>query len=218
VRVSTFAICFIALAQVAIASTIDVTGNSSVVIQNGDALNLQVLDSDFIIAANSLGFPPTPTDIFFQLSTLPLSNGGTFTASIRSQDGLTTADFYQPFGFTPGSMMGGNYSGPTSAVSGWLHFAPGLAAPIFLNAPTLILQYSGPTITVGLPELYMPQDFVISLVVGDLGHSMSTGARQGQVLLQESAAAVPEPTAWALCLGGLWIVVTKRRVSSGIGV
>jgi hypothetical protein len=162
-----------ALATTLSASTIDVSSNSSQLLQNGDSLEFLFSAASYANYATQMGTSPYPDSIDFVFSSLPVNTAGEFTVEIASFSGAASVSFAAPLSWTVGYSQNSQYTGATSAIVGLLDLSD-LESQSLFSSPyaDLVLTYSGPTITVGNPGYTLPHDLTVSL----LGDSMSIGA------------------------------------------
>lgn len=215
------------LASIATASTINVTSNSQVILQNNDSL-LVYISSDY----SSSGFGSSyPGDIEMILGSMPLGEavasipgtsgvympGILFTGTIESQNGpdsipLTDADATRlglPKGdmlLAPGSHSGGSYSGPIDLLSAEVTLSPQEAAALFASGEAVIdLHNIGAAITFGYPGSSIANDFSASLISSD--GEQSVGARVMKVECVHTNT--PEPGTIGLLIIGLTILAGR---------
>ncbi len=189
------------------AGTIDVSSQTSLTLQSGDSLEFLFSWSSF--ANYSTG---TPQTVCFTFSSLAVIGGGNFAAALESQDGAASAAFPTPGGWTSGYMQNSSYTGPVDSLTDTLSLSSGLSASVFSSPDaSLVLTYSGPEITVGIPGRTLRQDMMVSL----WGQSMTVGGMVQSVALDDPpapnstpslsaailpASPAPEPDAAALML------------------
>lgn len=210
-RVPLIVTWFAVLAAVASASTLNVTSQSSQVLNSGDSLAFLFSDASYARFAAQQGAPETPTSIDFVFSSLPVAAGGSFTAEIMGLNG-SAVDLSTPLTWTPGYAQSSRYNGATSSIVGQLSLPPAESEAIFSTGyAELVLTYSGPAIDVGMPGHTLPQDLMVSLGGGPL----SVGATiYGADVVRfgfggegrpspRPVPKVPEPTSGLLFLTGL---------------
>src|ERR1017187_1397399 len=92
------------------AATIDVSAETSVVVHTGDTLVFQLLTSSFGKAAASFGLTVQVTDVFFAFATAPLSEAGSFAATLQSADRSASVAFGD-LTFGTGMFQSAGYAG-----------------------------------------------------------------------------------------------------------
>ena len=180
-------------ASAAPAATILVTGQPTVTLGPGDALEFQFGAWNFARYAGQT----YPARISFLLSTAPAdSPPPVFAASLESADGGAELDLPDPLSLRPGYMKATWYAGPVSVVSGSAALTPEQAAALFGpaagNPALVVLRNTGGTVTLGLPNYTIAQMLTVSLG----GSSMSVGAPAGNVYLatvDETSATMNSP-------------------------
>src|SRR5580692_4420406 len=85
-----------ALTAVLSAPTIDVSSQTTQLLQSGDSLEFLFADSSYALQALTLGMSASPSQIFFNLVSAPTSSAGQFTATVESLDGSASATFPGP--------------------------------------------------------------------------------------------------------------------------
>jgi len=180
-----------ALAAGAQAATIDVSLQTSQVLQSGDSLAFLFTDSSFAQFASGMGLAAYPSQIFFNLISSPVGSAGQFTVELESENGSASSMFPGPVEWTSGVVQTSVYSGTASVLTDSLTLTNTLSQGIFAGSEAeLILTYTGPGVTVGLTGNSLKRDLTISLMGGPL----SIGAMDYDVTLDQGAAsAAPEP-------------------------
>jgi hypothetical protein len=200
------------------AATIDISSNTTTLIISGDTLKFQIVDSNFAMNAVAFGQSIYPDQILFSLASFPLVGAGNFQATLQSADGLSSVAFNNPLTFLDGTMQSSGYTGPISALNGYMHLSTGLSQALFTGDPVLSLAYNGPDITLSLDPYTMQQELQFTLESGPL----SVGAIEGSVTLQTpeqillrqasvppgaDVSAAPEPESSMLSFGGGTLLV-----------
>lgn len=191
-----FGLC--ALAAGLPAATIDVSTQTAQLLQSGDSLEFLFTDSSYVLHASTLGMSASPSQIFFNLASLPAGMAGQFTAAVESVDGSVSALFPGPVGWTSGMVQTSGYSGSASVLMDSLTLSSTLSQEIFAGSEAeLELTYTGPDVTLGLPGNSLKNDLTISLAGGPL----SVGALDyGVTLSGGGSVAAPEPDSIAMLL------------------
>src|SRR5260370_20930507 len=78
------------------ATTIDVSTQTSTVVNTGDTLVFQLLSWNFAVDAAVFGMPASPTEVSFALGTAPLGGAGEFAATLESADRSVSVPFAEP--------------------------------------------------------------------------------------------------------------------------
>jgi hypothetical protein len=188
------------LASSTSAATVDVSMQTTQALQSGDSLAFLFTDASYARLALSMGMSPYPSQIFFDLMSAPVGAAGQFTVELESEDGSASAPFPGPVQWTSGVVMTSEYSGSASVLTDSLTLSSALSQQIFATPDAdLILTYTGPDITVGLPPYSLKNDLYVSLTGGPL----TIGAMVDGVTLDEAdpASAAPEPNSAALTFG-----------------
>jgi len=166
-------------------------------LQSGDSLEFLFSDSSYALHSSALGISTSPSQIFFNLASLPVPSGGQFTAEVESVDGSVSALFPGPVGWTSGAVQTSGYNGPASVLMNSLTLSSTLSQELFAGSEAeLILTYMGPNVTVGLPGDSLKQDLTISLAGGPL----SIGAMDYDVTLSTGNSAMLFAAGALLCL------------------
>jgi hypothetical protein len=185
-----------ALAAGLSATPIDVSLQPTLLLQSGDSLTFLFSDSSYALKASTMGIAASPSQIFFNLSSVPVDSTGQFTAAVESADGSVSALFPGPLGWTNSTVQMSGYDGPASVVMGNLMLSSTLSQQIFAESGAeLTLTYAGPDVTVGMPGYSLENDLTISLA----GASLSVGAMDYGVTLSSGQGVVaPEPNPVAM--------------------
>jgi len=190
------------------AETIDVSLQTTQLLQSGNSIEFLFADSSYAQHATGMGMAASPSEIVFNLISAPVSSGGQFTAAVESLDGSVSAQFPGPVGWTSGTVQTLGYDGPASVLADSLTLSSALSQAIFAGSEAeLTLAYTGPDVTLGLPGYSLKNDLTISLAGGPL----SVGALDYGVTFSSSdAAAVPEPASVAMLVaaGVLFCVIS----------
>jgi hypothetical protein len=185
------------------ATTIDVSSQPAQLLQSGDSLTFLFSDSSYAQHATSLALAASPSQIFFNLYSVPLDSAGQFTAAVESADGSVSVLFPGPVQWTSGMVQTSGYDGAASVLVGSLMLSSALSQEIFAGTEAeLTLLYVGPDITVGLPGYALRNDLTISLA----GEGTSVGAMDYGVTLSSGEAIVapePHPAAMLVATGVL---------------
>ena len=211
------------------AGTIDVSAQTSVSLDTGDALSFTVSSWNFGINAAKFGLAEYPTRVGFLFASLPEGSPGQFEVVLESDDGSVSVSLGAPLSFTTGMFQGAGYRGAVSVLDGSLQLSEALSQQLFgSSAAVLMFLNTGPAVTVGLPPYGLQRDINVSLGGGGL----SVGAPLGQVSLVDpppgrvslmdsldpldspDSPDVPEPGSGLLLLGGgalLWALARLRR-------
>jgi hypothetical protein len=194
-----------ALAAVTPAATIDVSSQTTQVLQSGDSLAFLFTDSSYAQRAASMGLPADPSQIFFNFISAPAAGAGQFTIELESEDGSASTMFPGAVKWTSGVVETSGYYGAASVLLDSLTLSSTLSQEIFAKSEAeLILTYTGPDITIGLPGNSLKHDLTVSLAGGPL----SIGALDYSVTLDSAgdlapdlASSAPEPDSAALIFG-----------------
>jgi hypothetical protein len=207
------------------AATIDISAETSVTVHTGDTLVFQLLTSSFGASAAKFGVPAQVTDIFFAFASTPLSDGGTFAATLESADGSASASFGDLTFVTGSWLQSILYPGEVSTLEGYLHLSAECSAAIF-SAPSvdIALQNEGSDVAVGLAPYSLRQSVFAGLSAGPL----SVGAIPASVTLESQdklfnlmdfrpspdlsdGTDAPEPRTWGLLsCGGVLLCALSR--------
>jgi hypothetical protein len=183
----TIALCALAVGMPAAA--IDVSSQTTLMLQSGDALGFLFTDSSFARFASGLGMSPYPSEIFFNLMSAPVGAPGQFTIELQSVDGSVSSAIAGPVEWTTGMVQTAQYSGSASVLMDNLTLANTLSQGIFAGSDAeLVLTYAGPDITVGLPGYTLEHDLSVTLAGGPL----TIGAMNYGVTLDNTTAPEPE--------------------------
>lgn len=189
-----------ALASGMPAATVYVSSQTTQVLQSGDSLAFLFTDSSYARFASGMGMAAYPSQIFFDLISAPVGAAGQFTVELESEDGSDSSLFPGSAQWTSGVVATSEYSGTASVLADCLTLSSTLSQQIFAGSDAeLILTYTGPDVTVGLPGYSLKNDLSISLTGGPL----SIGAMDYSVTLDagaSSASAAPEPESGGLLL------------------
>jgi hypothetical protein len=173
------------------ATTIDVSSQTTQLLQSGDSLTFLFTDSSYAQHATAMAMSASPLLIFFNLISAPVGSAGQFTAGVEAPDGSASAIFPGPVWLTSGAVQMSGYSGPASVLMGSLTLSNALSQQIFAGTEAeLVLTYAGPDVTVGLPGYSLKNDVTITLAGGGL----SVGAMDyGVTLTSDEGVIAPEP-------------------------
>jgi hypothetical protein len=175
------------------AATITVTTQPSVVLKSGYSLEFLFTDTGYAQYASGMGLSPDPAQVFFNLASFPGASAGQFTVELKSGNGSHSAAFPDPVDWTSGVVATSGYNGPASVLEDCLNLSSALSQAIFVGSTAeLRLTYTGPDVTVGLPDTTLEHDLTITLAGGPL----TVGAMDYTVLLNQ----VPEPGSASLIL------------------
>jgi hypothetical protein len=216
------------------AGTIDVTSQSSQLLQSGDSLDFLFSSRSYVICATGMGMSPYPGSIDFTFASAPVSVTGQFTATLESANETVAAEFPAPLTWSSGYAHNSGYSGPISAVVGSLALSDALSQAIFSNSEAeLVLTYWGSDVDVGMQANTLRQDLFVSLTGGSLSIggmvysvALDDGWDDGAAIVGSSnegpAAAEPSSSVLLLAGAGLCLVAgalkhfrrrtTKRNV------
>ena len=174
-------LAMLVLPSVGGAATIDVSAETSVVVHTGDTLVFQLLSSSFGTNAARFGLPAQVTDVFFAFASTPLSDGGSFAATLESADRSASAAFGALTLTTGKSFHSVGYAAEVSTLEAYLHLSPERSGAIF-SAPSVViaLQNEGPDVTLGLAPYSLRQ----SMFAGLSGGPLSVGAIPTSVELE----------------------------------
>lgn len=192
-----------ALASCLSAGTIDVTSQSSELLQTGDFLEFLFSGRSYAICASGMGMSPYPDSIDFTFASMPVSTAGQFTATLESADGTVAAEFPDALSWGAGYAHNSGYSGPISAVVGSLGLSEALSQALFSNSEAeLILTYTGPDVDVGMQGNTLRQDLAVSLSGGPLsiGGIVYSVAFDPPSVAAEPNSSVPILAGGVLCL------------------
>ena len=210
-------ICIAILAAPAMGGTIlDVSSETSIVVQTGDSLVFQLLTWNFGVNAAGQNLSPYPTDVNFALVSDPLSGAAGFAASVESADGSVSLALGD-LAFGLGNLQSSGYTGAVSVLQGHLQLSSLLDSAALFSAPSIdiVLQNEGPDVTVGLAPYLMRHDLFASLSGGPLSVGAITGSveleipdkplnlkRSGGPVIFALDSEVPEPQTLGLLFGG----------------
>jgi hypothetical protein len=156
------------------ADTLGVSSQTTQLSQPGDSLVL-FTDSSYALHASALGMMTSPSQIFFNLVSLPIASGslpvttaGQFTvereSAAGSGDGSVSSLLSASERWTNGRVQTSLYSGPASLLMSSLSLSSTLSQEFFASSEAqFVLTYTGPDITVGPPGNSLEQDLTISL-------------------------------------------------------
>jgi hypothetical protein len=202
------AICIWALAGGLSAKPIDVSLQPALLLQSGDSLTFLFSDSSYAQQAAAMGLAASPSQIFFNLMSLPVGSAGQFTAGVESADGSVSALFPAPLGWTSGVVQSSGYNGPASILMGSLMLSSTLSQELFAESEAeLTLTYAGPDVTVSIPGYSLENDLTFSLA----GVSFSVGAMDYSVTLDSGGgvtAPEPDPVVMLVTTGVLLCAVS----------
>jgi hypothetical protein len=198
------------------ATILDVSSETSIVVQTGDSLVFQLLTWNFGVNAAGQDLSPYPTDVNFALVSAPLSEAAGFAASVESADG-TVSVALGDLTFGLGNLQSSDYTGAVSVLQGALHLSSLQDSQQLFGASSVVIDLlnEGPDVTIGLAPYLLRQDLFASLSGGPL----SVGAIPGSVELESpdkpmnskyfggpatlaADSGVPEPHTLALLFGG----------------
>ena len=205
-----------ALAVSLSASTIDVSGQSTQTIQAGDSLVFLFSGTSYAKCAEGMDMSPYPGSVNFTFASMPVVGSGEFTAALESADGTAFAEFPNPVTWTSGYAQNSGYSGAISAVVETLALTPDLSQELFSGgAAELVLDYSGPAVTLGMSGSDMRQDIAISLVGGPLsigGMVYSVGLDDDPIVETNATqgSVAPEPGSGRSCSPWAWVSAASR--------
>jgi hypothetical protein len=200
------AIGIFSVATVLSAATIDVSYQTTQLLQTGDSLSFLFTDSSYATYATGLGLAPYPNSINYTFASSPLSAAGHFTAELQSLNGAVDAIFPGPIHWTSGYAQTSGYSGPISTLVDSLTLSGALSQALFSNAEAeLILTYSGPDATVGMPGSTLRHDLDVSLLgsflsIGGIVYSASLDNGSGGANTPEPSSALLVAAGTAFCL------------------
>jgi hypothetical protein len=190
------------------ATPIDVSLQPAVLLQSGDSLTFLFSDSSYAQHASAMGLATSPSQIFFNLISVPVDSAGEFTAAVESADGSASALFPGPLAWTSGTVQTSGYDGPGSILMGSLMLSSTLSQELFAESEAeLTLTYEGPDVTVSLPGYSLENDLTISLA----STSLSVGAMNYSVTLDSGGgvtAPEPDPVVMLVTTGVLLCVVS----------
>ncbi|HLI85071.1 MAG TPA: hypothetical protein VKV17_14210 [Bryobacteraceae bacterium] len=182
------------------ASSIDVDGDTNIVLHTGDELIFGIDVEDYLNEAPIYGAPQMPSNLGFTLVTGPTLSSATFSAGIESISGAGSETLGGTLGFHPGIFQSGYYSGPVSTLSGSFSFSPDNAANLFAGGLALLyFEDLGGTVNIGFSPYVVPGD----LYANAAGGGVSVGAyTYSAMLVRSSENPVPEPDSGSLLLAG----------------
>jgi hypothetical protein len=190
------------------ATPIDVSLQPALLLQSGDSLTFLFSDSSYAQHASAMGLAASPSQIFFNLISVPVDSAGQFTAGVESADGSASALFPEPLGWTSGTVQTSGYDGPASVLMGSLMLSSTLSQQLFAESTAeLTLTYAGPDVTVSLPGYSLENDLTITLASA----SLSVGAMNYSVTLDSGggvAAPEPDPVVMLVATGLLLCAVS----------
>jgi hypothetical protein len=190
------------------ASTIDVSLQTSQLLQTGDTLAFLFSGSSYAIHATGLGISPYPEAVHFTFASMPVSVAGEFTAELQSADGTVAAVFPGPINWTSGVAQNSGYSGPISALVDTLTLSSEISQAVFSGSTAeLILTYTGADVAVGMQGNNIRRDMTLSLSggplsVGGIVYSVELNDRGAGAASLTTGVTAPEPESLALILAG----------------
>ena len=199
------------------ASTIDVSGDTSVILHTGDELLFQLSVQSYQRQAAVYGAPVDPTTFSFILASEPVASRVQFEAGLQATDGGASETFPGPLSLAPGILTSSTYSGPVSTLTGSLALSQSESWSLFRSgAAVLYLEDLGGEVTLGLPPYDLRQDLYGSTAGGPI----SVGAiTTGVSLARSPGSQVPEPTSALLVLGGAALCLAAqilKRLRHGV--
>jgi hypothetical protein len=187
------------------AGTIDASRVATARLQPGDSLVFAIPSWNYTGDAATYGLPPYPSGVSFTLISAASMAPASFEASLQSADGSFSVRLAAPLTFGPGSLTSNAYTGAVSALEGGFQLTSGISQQIFGGVGAeLRLQNLGPAVTLGLPQITLPEDLFVSLSGGPL----AVGALHGAVVLLQSAAEPDSGT--FLLVGGVLLCLISR--------
>src|SRR5260370_40867074 len=146
------------------ATTIDVSTQTSTVVNTGDTLVFQLLSWSFAVDAAVFGKPSSPTEVSFALGSAPLGGAGEFAATLESADRSVSVAFGD-LALGPGYFQGSGYAGEVSTIQGYLSLSPVLSGEIFNGSLALIvLRNEGPDVRLRSSSLRFTAGFILQPV------------------------------------------------------
>lgn len=191
------------------AGTVEASHAATALLGPGDSLVFGIPSWNYTAQAARFGSPMNPTGVSFMLISAPSDVPALFEAELQTADGSFSLTFGTPLSFSPGYLSSSSYSGTVSTLGASFHLSAQESQRIFDGSGAeLALRNLGPAVLLGLPPNTFQQDLFVSLSGGPL----SVGALHGAVL-QETAAAAPEPHSGAFLLaGGVLLCLCARAV------
>jgi hypothetical protein len=194
------ACCLFAIAGCVHADTIDISTRVTQLLESGDSLRFEISDSSLARYASQLDISPYPSSLNFIFASLPLDASGEFSALLESPDGSAIANFPNLLSWTSGSLATALYGGAVSLASGTISLSPTASQEIFAGSyADLVLTYSGPAVTIGLPGYTLAKDMWVSMSSGPL----SVGSMIYDVSLTDPGPFNPSPTATTFTAAGV---------------
>jgi hypothetical protein len=161
--------------------SLDVSSENTVAVRSGETLRFHLFTWNFADQAARYDLSPAPSDLTFALVTAKLGSGGTFAATLESEDRSISAAIGD-LTFQPGTFMSSDYSGEISTLQGYLYLSPLLSESLFQSGSMVIsLLNLGSDVELGLATNVLQQDMFASLSAGQL----SVGALPGRVELEK---------------------------------
>jgi len=210
-----WALYFAILATPAWGGTIDLSGDTSATVGTGDTLLFHLFSWNFNKTAVDLSLSGYPSGVQFAMASAPLSQPGTFAATLESEDRSLSASFGN-LTFGQGYLKGYGPDGTVSTLEGYVYLSPMLSAGLFGGQSVIIaLRNDGEALTLGLAPYLLRQ----SLYAGFSEERLSVGAMPGWVELETrqtrsrlssfrdldslpDGPAVPEPRPAGLFIAG----------------
>ncbi len=187
-RIPAIALYLCAIASTCSANIIDVSSQTTQLLQTGDSLEFLFSDASYAARATAMGLSPYPSALSFVFVSTPEAEHGVFTAELESPDGDFSTAFPAPIAWTAGYMQNSAYSGAVSALVGSLTLSSSVSQELFSDSEAeLILTYAGPDVTVGRPGAGLRQDLTLSLSGGPL----SMGATVDSADFDDGRLAAP---------------------------
>jgi len=216
-----------------------VSSKTTQLLQTGDSLAFLFSDSSYVTYATGMGMPAYPGSVSFTFASSPLSVPGQFTAKLESVDGTVYSAIPSPIDWSTGYAQSSAYSGSISDLVGSFTLSSAISQALFSNPEAeLILTYSGPNVTVGMPGNNLEHDLMVSLSGGPLsiggtvysasfdgagGGLLASGFRSAAVTV---SSAAPEPssgllffaagTAFCLLAGALKRFARRRAMQNAL--
>jgi hypothetical protein len=191
---------FIAAALPLGASSIGVSGDSSIVLNTGDELMFQVSIQDYQNAASVYGAPLFPQSLEFQLVTELTASPATFVGGIESLSGNISEVFSADLSFQTASFDSDTYSGEVSTLASFLSFSSEESSSLFSGgSAVLYIEDLGGEVTLGLPPYNLQEDLYPSLAGGEISVG---GITESVNYLEGAQSQVPEPNSAMLLAGG----------------
>lgn len=207
----------------AYAGIIDVSSQSSVMLQNGESLTFAISAWGYQADAPEFAVSADPAYVSFSLLTNTPINASDLDFSLEAYGGASNAAV-DDTSVSPGYFAGSLYQGPVSVESGSLALSPQLSSQLF-GGPALLLvvRDAGGDVSLGFSPYLLSQSLEVSLSDG----GFSEGGAVAAVTLDQAslagsamgierpfAAHVPEPHSGALlALGAIFLCVLVECAS-----